>query len=592
MQSSVAAEPVRKQLDRILSSAAFVRNERLSRFLRFVVQQALDGKTDEVKESLLGIEVFGRVPGYDTRSDSVVRTEAAKLRVRLTEYYASEGASDPVIIELPKGGYTPVFHEGQAAREIAAIASEATPQRRGKWRWVLAAFAGASLLPATIGLWRFAYQSAPIPIAVLPLENTSHDTANDYFVDGLTDELIRNLSIIEGLAVRSRTSSFGMKGRPRNIREAGQQLQADYLLEGSVLRAGQQLRIEVQLIRARDDFVVWSGRFDRELTDVFAIQDEIALGVVNKLRLKLGRGRRRYETTAEASDLYMRARALPDQRAKRPAMEAATLYQQVIAKDPLFAPAYAGLAAAYAASSAQGDDDHGVELAGMRAAAERAIQLDPLLAEAHEALAMEYARDGRWTNAELSFRHAIDLDPSNSAAHGDLTLYVLLPLGRIDEGVRQMRIAEKRDPLSPYVQEILAWVLISSGRYEEAANHCQRAIGATECLSRARLGQGRNDKAIQILSTGSNPRYLGYAYGRAGRREEAEKLAAAVAPNAFSQALIYAGLGDKDRTLEALDRVAGLGAVRIGRALNSPEFALLRGDPRVKALRKRVGLPE
>src|SRR5215472_5548966 len=130
MQSSVAAEPVQKQLDRILSSAPFVRNERLSRFLRFVVQQALDGKTDEVKESLLGI-VFGRASGYDTRSDSVVRTEAAKLRVRLTEYYAGEGASDPVIIELPKGGYSPVFHEGQAVREIAA---EAAPQRRGKWR--------------------------------------------------------------------------------------------------------------------------------------------------------------------------------------------------------------------------------------------------------------------------------------------------------------------------------------------------------------------------------------------------------------------------------------------------------------------------
>jgi serine/threonine-protein kinase len=285
---------------------------------------------------------------------------------------------------------------------------------------------------------------------------------------------------------------------------------------------------------------------------------------------------------------------LSGHRNRRAAVEAAGLYQQVIAKDPLFAPAYAGLASAYAASSAQGfSDDHADELTEMRAAAEKAIQLDPLLAEAHQALAMEYARDGRWTNAEMSFRHAIDLDPSNSSAHGDLTLYVLLPLGRIDEGVRQMRIAEKSDPLSPYVQGILAWVLISSGRYEEAANHCQKATtGATECLGRARLGQGGIDEAIQILSTVSNPRYLGYAYGRAGRREEAEKLAAAVAPNAFSQALIYAGLADKDRTLEALDRVSGLGAVRIGRALNSPEFALLRGDPRVKALRKRVGLPE
>src|SRR5215471_8927316 len=311
MQSSVAAEPVRKQLERILSSAPFVRNERLSRFLRFVVQQALDGKTDEVKESLLGIEVFGRAPGYDTRSDSVVRTEAAKLRVRLTEYYAGEGASDPVIIELPKGGYAPVFHEGQAVREIAA---EAAPQRRGKWRWVLAAFASASLLPAAIGVWRFVHPSAPIPIAVLPLENTGHDPANEYLADGLTEELIRNLSIIDGLAVRSRTSSFDMKGKQRNIREAGHELQADYILEGAVLRAGQKLRIDVQLVWVHDDFPLWSGKFDRELTDVFAIQDEISVGVVNNLRLKLGGGRRRYETSVEAYDLYLRARAQADQR--------------------------------------------------------------------------------------------------------------------------------------------------------------------------------------------------------------------------------------------------------------------------------------
>jgi tetratricopeptide (TPR) repeat protein len=155
-----------------------------------------------------------------------------------------------------------------------------------------------------------------------------------------------------------------------------------------------------------------------------------------------------------------------------------------------------------------------------------------------------------------------------------------------------MRIAEKADPLSPHIQDVLGWALLYTGHYEESAGHCQKVIEDTECLGRARLAQGRNDEAIQILSTAKDPRYLGYAYGRAGRRREAERLAAAVGPNAFSQALIFAGLGDKDRALEALDRLAALGAARIGRALNSPEFARLRGDPRVKALRKKVGLPE
>jgi tetratricopeptide (TPR) repeat protein len=204
---------------------------------------------------------------------------------------------------------------------------------------------------------------------------------------------------------------------------------------------------------------------------------------------------------------------------------------------------------------------------------------------------MEYARDGQWTQAERSFHRSIELDPSFSVAYGDLAIYVLLPLGRIDEALRQMRIAEKADPLSPFIQNVLWWALLYSGRYEEAVGHCEKAIAAIECLGRARLAEGRTDEAIQILGKAKNPRYLGYAYGRAGRREEAERLSAAVAPNAFSQAIIFAGLGDKDRALEALDRVSALGAVRIGRALNSPEFALLRGDPRAKTLRAKVGLP-
>ena len=309
-------------------------------------------------------------------------------------------------------------------------------------------------------------------------------------------------------------------------------------------------------------------------------------------------------------ELYLRARAMPNQRGRGWAREAADIYRQVIAKDARFAPAYAGLAAADAAMSVQGfRDDHADEIAEMRAAAESAIRLDPLLAEAHDALGMVYMRDGKWAQSEASFRRAIELDRNSSEAYNDFSTWLLLPLGRIDEAVHQLRLAEKADPLSPFIQQRLAATLILSGRYEEAAAHC---ADEAECLGRARLGQGRIDEAIRILSALNEtsasestikefiagrkdlvrPRYLGYAYGRAGRRADAERLAVEVAPNAFSQALIYAGVGDKERTLQALDRVAGLGAVRIGQALNSPEFALLRGDPRVKALRKKVGLPE
>src|ERR1017187_5255972 len=308
------AEPdvaaARRQLNRVLASDGFSRNERLARFLRFVVEQHLEGKDAEIKESVIAVEVFGRGSDHDPKQNSIVRNEAARLRARLNEYYVGDGKNDGLIIELPKGGYAPVIRQSavEPATSILGPGINSPPPRRRLW--LLAAAAGGAITGGALAWWWFQRPNEPISIAVLPLTNLSQDPANDYFADGLTDEIIRNLSIIDGLAVRSQTSSFVFKGKPRNVREAGEQLQADYILEGSVLRTGQQLRINAQLVRVRDDFPLWSGRFDRELTDVVAIQDEISRGIVNSLRLKLGRGRRRYETSAEAYDLYLRDRSL------------------------------------------------------------------------------------------------------------------------------------------------------------------------------------------------------------------------------------------------------------------------------------------
>jgi TolB-like protein/Tfp pilus assembly protein PilF len=607
-------EAARRQLERVLASAGFSRNERLTRFLRFVVDGHLEGRDNELKESVIAVEVFGRRPDHDPTQDSIVRTEAGRLRARLSEYYAGEGKSDGLVIELPRGGYIPVFRRLEVAPATApetAYAGRKTGHVLSRLMvrlWLmerpwLTVLVGVAAALAVLAWWRLQHHVEPIPIAVLPLTNLSRDPAYDYFTDGLTDEIIRNLSVIDGLAVRSQTSSFALKGKP-NLREAGKQLLADYILEGSVLRAGQQLRINAQLVRVRDDFPLWSGRFDREATDIFAIQDEISRGIVNSLRLKLGRGRRRYETSTEAYDLYLRALALVRQRGLSGVNESIGPFQQVIAKDPSFAPAYAGLAAAYASRSAEDRFDRAEELTNMRPAAEKAIQLDPLLAEAHDALGMAYSRDAQWQQSEESFRHAIGLDPSRSESYRHFTMFLLLPLGRIEESLRQLRVAERADPLSPRVHYSLGYVLLSAGRFDEAAGHCEKLPGdfpaKSECVGRTRLGQGRTGEAIQILSTAANEGVasgsmvwgsLGYAYGRVGRRDEAEKLAASAA-TPFNQALTFAGLGDKDRTLEALDRMAVLGPFRIGRALTFPEFALLRGDPRVKALRKKVGLPE
>jgi TolB-like protein/Tfp pilus assembly protein PilF len=583
--SGCPAEAVRNELERVLASRGFTRNERLSRFLRVVVERHLEGRYGDLKESVIGIEIFGRKPGFDPKQDSTVRREAGRLRARLAEYYAGEGSGDPVIIELPKGGYTPAFRP---------LGEREKPRSGSSRAWLGGALAAFAVAAAATGWWWVQHESAPVTVAVLPLTNLGQDPANDYFADGLTDEIIRNLSIIDGLAVRSQTSSFMFKGKSRNLRETGEQLHADYILEGSVLRTGQQLRINAQLVRVRDDFPLWSGRFDRELTDVMAIQDEISRGIVNSLRLKLGRGRRRYETNYEAYDLYLRARAPADVDRDVPDSSIG-FYQEAIAKDPSFAPAYAGLATAYALrSGAPMDRDLADVTKEMRADAEKAIQLDPLLGEAHDALASVYAREAQWEQSEKSFRHAIQFDANNSSSHADFAMLLLLPLGRIDEAVQQLRMAEKMDPLSPQVHAALGSALLSAGRYEEAAGHCLKASESDriECLGRVRLRQGRFDEAIQILAAAPLPRWLGYAYGRAGRREEAEKLAAADPGRFLQRVLVYAGLGDKERTLEALDRMTVLGPVRFGRTLTFPELAFLRGDPRLKALRKEVSLPE
>ncbi len=597
-------EPARLQLERVLASPRFARNERMSRFLRFVANRYLEGENGHLKESVIAVEVFGRRPDHDPSRDSIVRTEAGRLRARLAEYYLGEGKDDEIVIELPKGGYTPAFHRRATKPESNVLEGPARTAKFSRRIWLIALATSLLVAVGVLIWWRIQYRSAPIAIAVLPLQNLSHDPGSDYFADGLTDELIRNLSLIEGLSPRSQTSSFAFKGKPRNVREMGRELDTAYIVEGSVLRIGNRLRVDAQLVRVHDDFPLWSGRYDRMLTDVFAIQDEISRGIVNSLRLKLGRGRRRYETSTEAYDLYLQARARGIQQGLSGELGSIDRFEQAIARDPSFAPAWAGLAAARAARSGTGQGASPDELARMQAAGEKALELDPLLAEAHGALGMIYARQAQWDRSEKSFRRALELDPNDSVVYGNFALNLLFPLGRIGEAVRELQTGVKHDPVAPRLRFILANALIAAGRFDEAAAYCEHLPegfpGRNEWLARALVGQGRISEAIRILEDmvrhdagmeESAMGSLGYAYGRAGRRDEAEKIAAAT-PIPYNQALAFAGMRDRERTIGAFERMASLGPVRVGRDLNYPEFAFVRADPRLKALRKRVGLPK
>jgi tetratricopeptide (TPR) repeat protein len=239
----------------------------------------------------------------------------------------------------------------------------------------------------------------------------------------------------------------------------------------------------------------------------------------------------------------------------------------------VFAEAYSQLASI---PGAQPDD-----LVKMRAMAERAIQLDPLLEEAHEALGIVYARDGRWKQSEASFRRAIAINPNSSETRANFVTSFLWPLGWFDEALQQLRQAEKADPLSRTLQFEFASLLLSLGRLKDAAGHCEKSSDIPECQGRILLAEGRINDAIQTLASAQNTRYLGYAYGRAGRRQEVEKLAA-VSPGVLQQVLIHAGMCDKDGTFGALERMIDLGPPRVGITLLSPELTFLQGDPRQK----------
>jgi hypothetical protein len=221
-RQNYSRELVHGQLEKVLSSMGFARNDRLSGFLRFVIEEELSGRGDQLKESIVGAEVFGRRPDYDVRQDSVVRTEAGKLRARLAEYYSTEGLADPLVIEVPKGGYKPAFRQNRGVTGGAGASGDKADRLQFRL-WLVVGLASLAIA-AAVDWWRL--QNVSIPIAVLPLINLSQDPANDYFADGLTGELIRNLSILDGLTVAPKPHHLSLKANHEmwSMRESSSRL--------------------------------------------------------------------------------------------------------------------------------------------------------------------------------------------------------------------------------------------------------------------------------------------------------------------------------------------------------------------------------
>ncbi|MFQ5799646.1 MAG: protein kinase, partial [Bacteroidota bacterium] len=456
-------------------------------------------------------------------------------------------------------------------------------------------------------------------IAVLPFTNMSADKEQEYFCDGMAEEIINALTRVEGLRVVARTSAFAFKGKSEDIREIGRKLDVRTLLEGSVRKAGNRLRITAQLINVADGYHLWSERYDRQMEDVFAIQDDISQAVVNTLRIKLVGERetafvKRPTENLEAYNLFLKGRFFWSKRTEEGLKKGIQYFQQAIQKDPGFAFAYAGLADSYSLLCSYHILSPNEAIPKARVAATKAMELDNTLAEAYEALAhVRILHDWNWLDAEREFRRAIELNPAYATAHQRYSLYLAV-MGQMDAAIAEIGRAQELDPLSLIINTDVGLVFYTAGQYDRAIEQCRQALEIDPSFSVAHFAlgltyeqRGMYEQAIAELQKAITlsgdltvvKAALGHVYAASGNSGEAKKVLddlhevskrRYVSP--YSIAVIYAGLGENDRAVEWLQKSyeeRSVWLIHLHLKVD-PRLQMLHQDPRFLALLKKMGL--
>jgi TolB-like protein/Flp pilus assembly protein TadD len=515
---------------------------------------------------------------------------------------------------------------GNAA--VPAKLAGATTQRKAIGRFKIGlAIAAILLLGAGIIFFRFksgvkspqigSAEAPPKSIAVLPFDNLSRDPENAYFSEGIQDEILTRLAKIAELKVISRTSTQRFKSSPDNLPQIAQQLGVANILEGSVQKPSDQVRVNVQLIHAATDTHLWADTYDRKLTDVFAVESEIAKTIAERLKAKLTDTAEhvlasRPTENPEAHQLYLKGRYFWNKRTTENLQKAIDYFEQAIGKDPAYALAYSGLADVhavlpyYAATPPKDDAEKAL------AAASKAVELDASLAEAHTSLANALVLNLQFSASLPEFQRAIELNPNYATAHhwyGEQ----LQNDGRFDEALAELRRAQELDPLSLVINSVLGSILAVAGRDDEAIEQLRKTIemDPTFDLTHWFLGQAYEDKgqlaeaiaqyekATQLSPDPAVQASLARAYALAGRKEKARKILDNLTTEsgqryipAYSLAVIHLSLGEKEEALRLLEKsyedrapfdTGVYGSIKIDRRLEP-----LRGDPRFQALVRKV----
>src|SRR5437588_1566840 len=608
------ADEVRGQLTKITSSKVFGESARLKRFLAYLVDETLAGRGPLLKEYKVGVDVFDRPESFDPRTDSVVRAQGTKLRSKLAEYYSAEGASDPIAIELPRGSYTATFQR-RIVQEQIVQEQPRSPKPRGPKLVVAAAIlvgviaaAGAAVLI----LRRPAHSSPGTSVAVLPFINMSGDTENEYFSDGLTEEIIDALAKVKGLRVVARTSAFQFKSRAQDIRQIGKTLNVGTVLEGSVRKTGNRLRITAQLNDVSNGYHLWSNTFNASDQDIFRVQSEIAGAICRALLSTQAPSTglvRQGTSNLQAYNLYLQGLYSWNQWTREADLRALDYLHQAIDLEPNYAQAYALLAGVHNVLGGPLRLNRAENMAKALASAQKALEIDPDSGEGHLALGMYHAiYNWDWEQADRHLGRALELEPGSARIH-DGTGWYRTTVGQFGEAEVHLKRAVELDPLSFSAMAELGLLFMCENRPEDALQQFQkenalnptRSAQANTAIVLADLGGVQEARAIVDRLTQADPaRQIllnAYIRARGGDRAGALKfMAEAKAHDSGSvtgpaaAAGVYMILGDADRTIEQLTLAyEQRDSYFVYSVCALPAFRPLYGDPRFIALMKKIG---